>query len=110
MDSWLGQFGTRIDNDARSLLCKRATLRVCAAGTEAPQARRRGGNLGQVGFDTRSFCPWDGRSLDAHPQKGMISSSSSSFSFSSSSSSSSSSWHAPIAPQCSKELAPQGAP
>ena len=70
------------DNDARPLLCERATLRVCAGGNEAPQALRRhemmpgpcsesvpplggegalrpqalrsGANLGRVGVDTRS--------------------------------------------------------
>jgi hypothetical protein len=26
-----------------------------------------GGNLGRVGFDTRSFFPWDGRSPEPHP-------------------------------------------
>jgi hypothetical protein len=45
----------------------RATLRVCAGVNDAPQAPRRGGNLGRVGFDTGSCSPWDGRSSVSHP-------------------------------------------
>jgi hypothetical protein len=36
-------------------------------GTEAPQAFRCGDNMGRVGFDARSFFPWDGRSPVSHP-------------------------------------------
>jgi hypothetical protein len=36
-------------------------------GTEAPQAFRRGEHMGRVGFDPRSFFPWDGRSPVSHP-------------------------------------------
>jgi hypothetical protein len=36
MESWLLQFGARIVNDARPLLCKRATLRG-VQGAQAPQ-------------------------------------------------------------------------
>ena len=46
MDSWLGQFGTRHDDD---------------------EAFRRGEHMGRVGFDARIFFPWDGRSPVSHP-------------------------------------------
>jgi hypothetical protein len=32
-----------------------------------PQAFRRGEHMGRVGFDPRSFFPWDGRSPVSHP-------------------------------------------
>ena len=46
MDSWLGQFGTRHDDD---------------------EAFRRGEHMGRVGFDSRNFFPWNGRSPVSHP-------------------------------------------
>jgi len=36
-------------------------------GPEAPQAFPRGEHMGRVGFDPRSFFPWDGRSRVSHP-------------------------------------------
>ena len=51
MDSGLGQFGTRHDDD------------------EAPQAFRRGEHMGRVGFDPPSFFPLDGRSPVSHPTR-----------------------------------------
>jgi hypothetical protein len=36
-------------------------------GVLNPQASRRGEHMGRVGFDARSFFPWDGRSLVSHP-------------------------------------------
>ena len=46
MDSWLGQFGTRHDDDEAFLLSK---------------------HMGRVGFDARIFFPRDGRSPVSHP-------------------------------------------
>jgi hypothetical protein len=49
------------------VLQERASLRVCAGGTDASHALRHGGNLGRLGFDIHSFPPWDGRSPVSHP-------------------------------------------
>jgi hypothetical protein len=46
---------------------KRARHPERGGGTEAPQAFCRGQHMGRVGFDPRSFFPWDGRSPVSHP-------------------------------------------
>jgi len=46
VDFWLGQFGTRHNDD---------------------EAFRRGERMGQVKFDALIFFPWDGRSPVSHP-------------------------------------------
>jgi len=45
----------------------------CSEKSASPQegtgnwASRRGEHMGRLGFDARSFFPWDGRSLVSHP-------------------------------------------
>ncbi len=50
----------------RSCPCTRL-LAPPPSHSEAPQAFCRGEHMGRVGFDPRSFFPWDGRSTVSHP-------------------------------------------
>jgi hypothetical protein len=73
MGPWLGQFGTGATGATTRHDTTTMMLGPCSEsvpprrGEGGPQAFRRGGDIGRVGFDARIFPPWDGRSPVSHP-------------------------------------------